>query len=110
MMKIRRALTRTTLGATLLLGIVACSDKFLQVTNPNVIDASTVDPTSGAATLAASAQQSFAAAYGWLIMYSAWFTGEANVSDTFPTRHDIDFRLSCDLNGSEHTHNTPSRA
>jgi hypothetical protein len=100
MMKIRRALTRTVLGASLFLGTVSCSDKFLEVTNPNVIDAATVDPTSGAATLAASAQQSFASAYGWLIMYSGWFTGEANVSDTFPTRNEFGFRLISDLNGS----------
>jgi hypothetical protein len=98
--QIRRALARTTLGAVLLLGTAACSDKFLQVTNPNVIDAATVDPTSGASTLAASAQQNFATTYGWLIMYSAWFTGEANVSDTFPTRNEFGFRLISDLNGS----------
>jgi hypothetical protein len=91
------------LGVFLFLGTASCSDKFLQVTNPNVIDAATVDPTSGAATLAASAQQSFASAYGWLIMYSAWFTGEANVSDTFPTRNEFGFRLISDLNGSLNT-------
>jgi hypothetical protein len=91
------------LGAVLLAGTASCSDKFLQVTNPNVIDAATVDPTASGATLAASAQQNFATAYGWLIMYSAWFTGEANVSDTFPTRNEFGFRLISDLNGSLNT-------
>ncbi|MFL5608372.1 MAG: hypothetical protein ACJ8AD_18100 [Gemmatimonadaceae bacterium] len=99
----RRALTRSMLGVFLFLGTASCSEKFLQVTNPNVIDAATVDPSSSAATLAASAQQSFASAYGWLIMYSAWFTGEANVSDTFPTRNEFGFRLISDLNGSLNT-------
>lgn len=99
MKKIRRAVSRTLVGALLLSG-VGCSDKFLQVTNPNVIDAATVDPTSGAATLAASVQQNFATAYGWLIMYSSWFSGEANVSDTFPTRNEFGFRVISDLNGS----------
>jgi hypothetical protein len=99
-MKIRRALTRSMLGAVLFLGTASCSERFLQVTNPNVIDAATVDPSSSAATLAGSAQQSFASAYGWLIMYSAWFTGEANVSDTFPTRNEFGYRLISDLNGS----------
>jgi hypothetical protein len=33
-------------------------------------------------------------------MYSGWFTEEANVSDTFPTRNEFGFRLITDLNGS----------
>lgn len=100
MTTIRRALTRTLCGATLLVGAAACKDSFLQVNNPNVIDAATVDPSSGAATLAASAQQNFATAYGWMILYASWFSGEANVSDTFPTRNEFGFRLVSDLNGS----------
>ncbi len=103
MISIRRAVTRTVAGTTLLLGVTACSDEFLKVTNPNVIDAATVDPTSGAATLANSAQQNFATALGWLAMYSSWFTGEANVSDTFPTRNEFGFRTISDLNGSLQT-------
>jgi starch-binding outer membrane protein, SusD/RagB family len=99
MMTIRRAVSRTCLGALLLAG-AGCSDQFLKVTNPNVIDAATVDPTSGASTLAASAQQNFATAYGWLIMYGAWFTDESDVSDTFPTRNEFGFRVISDLNGS----------
>lgn len=103
MTTIRRAITRTVFGTALLAGAVACKDQFLEVTNPNVIDASTVDATSGAATLALSAQQNFATALGWLIMYGAWFTGEANVSDTFPTRNEFGFRVISDLNGSLNT-------
>lgn len=99
MISIRRAVTRTTVGAALVLG-AACSDSFVEVTNPDVIDAATVDPTSGATTLALSAQQNFATAYGWLAMYSGWFTEEANVADTFPTRNEFGFRLITDLNGS----------
>lgn len=97
---IRRAATRTAVGAALIFGSAACSDKFLTVTNPNVIDAATVDPTSGAAALAASAQQNFTTALGWLAMYSGWFSGEANISDTFPTRNEFGFRTISDLNGS----------
>ncbi len=99
MISIRRAVTRTTVGAALVLG-AACTDSFVEVTNPDVIDAATVDPTSGATTLALSAQQNFATAYGWLAMYSGWFTEEANVADTFPTRNEFGFRLITDLNGS----------
>ncbi|MEO7363546.1 MAG: hypothetical protein ABI120_24660 [Gemmatimonadaceae bacterium] len=101
--KFRRAVSRALKGTALLVvagSAAACSDKFLQVTNPNVIDASTVDPTSGATTLALSAQQNFATALGWLSVYSGWFTGEINVSDTFPTRNEFGFRVISDLNGS----------
>ena len=100
MKKIHRAVTRTLAGTTLVLGAAACSDQFLQVTNPNVIDAATVDPTSSGATLAASAQQNFATALGWLAMYSGYFTNEVNVSDTFPTRNEFGFRTVSDLNSS----------
>ncbi|MBI3568224.1 MAG: hypothetical protein HY084_08510 [Gemmatimonadetes bacterium] len=100
MLKIRSAVTRTIAGAALLVALPACSDKFLQVTNPNIIDAGTVDPTSGATSLANSAQQNFVTAYGWMAMYSGWFTGEANVSDTFPTRNEFGFRQIADVNGS----------
>ena len=100
---LRRAVTRSLAGSALVVVAVACSDKFLQVTNPNVIDASTVDPTSGAAILANSTQQNFATALGWLSMYSGWFSGEINVSDTFPTRNEFGFRLISDLNGSLQT-------
>jgi hypothetical protein len=99
MISIRSAVTRTTAGAALVLA-AACSDSFVEVTNPNVIDAATVDPTSGATALALSAQQNFATAAGWLAMYSGWFTEEANVSDTFPTRNEFGFRLITDLNTS----------
>lgn len=100
MKTIRRAVTRTAAGAALLIGATACGDSFLQVTNPNVIDKATVDPVSGATTLALSAQQNFATAIGWLAMYGGWFTGEANVSDTFPTRNEFGFRTITDLNTS----------
>lgn len=100
MSSFRRAVTRTSAGAALLLGSAACSSDFLQVTNPNVIDAATVDPAASGTALALSAQQNYATAIGWLAMYGAWFTGEANVSDTFPTRNEFGFRIITDLNGS----------
>ncbi len=98
MTTIRRALART-LGAALLVSAVAC-DSFLEVDNPNVIDASTINPTQDAATLANSAQQNFAAAYGWMIMYSSWYSGEALVAETFPTRNEFGRRQVLNTNGS----------
>jgi hypothetical protein len=103
MNSIPRAVSRTVAGVALVMGAAACSDKFLDVTNPNVIDASTVDPASGATSLAASAQQNFVTMMGPEIMYDAWFTGEANVSDTFPTRNEFGFRNISDLNTSLQT-------
>ncbi len=54
MKKIARTVTRTAAGALLAVGATACGDEFLTVTNPNVIDASTVDPTASGVTLALS--------------------------------------------------------
>lgn len=99
MINIRRAVTRTLLGSAILIALPACSDKFLQVENPNLIDASTVDPNSAALTLANSAQQDYQAWFGWSIMYSAYFTGEVNVSDTFPTRNEFGYRQVENQNG-----------
>ena len=97
---IQRAVARTIAVSVLICGAAACSNKFVDVTNPNVIDAATVDPISGATLLANSAQQNFAAAYGWLAVYSSWFSGEADVADTFPTRNEFGFRQIADVNGS----------
>ncbi len=98
MTTIRRALART-FGAALLVGAVAC-DSFLEVDNPNVIDAGTIDPTQDATTLANSVQQNFAAAYGWMIMYSSWYSGESLVAETFPTRNEFGRRQVLNTNGS----------
>ena len=100
MITIRRAVTRTIAGAALLVASAACSDKFVNVTNPNVIDAATVDPTSNSAVLALSAQQNYVTALGFLALYGGWFSEEANVSDTFPTRNEFGFRIVSDLNTS----------
>lgn len=83
-------------GALLLAG---CGD-WLKVTNPAVIDAGALDPVADAELLAKSVQQNFAHAYGWLNMYSSWFTGETDVSETFPTRNEFGRREITIQNGS----------
>jgi hypothetical protein len=104
MKSIRRAATRISMVAALAIIAPACSDKFLQVENPSLIDASTIDPTAAAAVIANSAQQDYQQWYGWHIMYSGWFTGEIDVSDTFPTRNEFGYRQvenqNADLSGS----------
>ncbi len=89
---------RAVLGASCA-GLLACSE-FLAVDNPNVIDADNVDPVADATTLANSAQQNFAAALGWSIMYQSWFTGESQVAETFPTRNEFGRRDVQQSNGN----------
>lgn len=91
-----------TLGAALLATTTAC-EGFLEVKNPNVINSEEIDPVADATTLANSAQQSYSSALGWLIMYGAWFTGEALVAETFPTRNEYGRR---DVVAANVSHNT----
>lgn len=95
---ISRAAPRLLAG-TALATVAACSG-FLDVPNPNVIDASSINPVNDAATLANSGQQNYQSALGWLIMYGAWFTGEADVAETFPTRNEYGRREVTNANGS----------
>lgn len=82
---------------------VAGCDSFFDVINPNVIDAAAVDPVADGEIFSRSAFQTLASAYsGGYIVYSAWFTNEAWVGDTFPTRNEYGRRLIDDRNG---THN-----
>lgn len=92
MQKIARAVARTTAAAMMVVGAAACGDDFVTVTNPDIIDAGTVDPTSSGAMLALSAQQNYVDMIGTVAMYGAWFSEEANVADTFPTRNEFGFR------------------
>ncbi|MGH7638202.1 MAG: hypothetical protein ACREOK_11175 [Gemmatimonadaceae bacterium] len=75
-------------------------DHWLTVPDPTVIDADALDPVIDAPLLSRSAQQNFANAYGWLIVYSSWFTGETDVSETFPTRNEFGRRDVTIQNGS----------
>ncbi len=90
---------RRMLGAAAVLATVGCTD-FLAVDNPNVIDVSALDPVKDATTLAMSAQQNFAVAHGWSVMYSSWFNGESIVAETFPTRNEFGRRDTNEANGS----------
>jgi hypothetical protein len=82
--KLGRGLLALAVGTTL-----AACDEFLSVDNPTVVEADAIDPVADATVLSRSAQQNLATSYGWLIMYSAWFTGEAYVIETFPTRNEF---------------------
>ncbi len=89
------------LTATVVLGAAGC-DSLLEVRNPNVVEASAINPVTDAPVLSQSAFQNFTVFYGSAIVYSAFFTHEAWVGDTFPTRNEFGRRLIDDRNG---THN-----
>ena len=74
--------------ALLLASLPGC-DGFLDVENPNSLEAENVDADRDATILSRSAYQSFVAEYGDIGVYQAWFTHEARVGDTFPTRNDF---------------------
>lgn len=87
------------MAAAFAVGAAACSDDFLQVSNPNVIDADEVDPAASAATLAASVQQNFATAYGTFIQFSSHFTGETYIMETSGAQNEYGRREVSELNG-----------
>ncbi len=86
-----------SIAAALLLG--GCTN-WLSVDNPTVIDKDALDPVADADLLSKSAQQNFKSAYGHLIVYSSWFVGETDVSETFPTRNEFGRRDVSIQNGS----------
>jgi len=70
------------------MSMAACDD-FLEVKNPNNLEAEAVDPERDARMLSLSAYQSMVADHGEITVYGAWFTNEARVGDTFPTRNEF---------------------
>lgn len=86
-----------SVAVALLLG--GCAD-WLGVDNPGVIDQGSLDPVADADVLSRSAIQNLASAYGHVIVYSSWFTGETDVSETFPTRNEFGRRDISIQNGS----------
>ncbi|HEX7049512.1 MAG TPA: hypothetical protein VF188_04815 [Longimicrobiales bacterium] len=87
----------------LLLGGAGC-DSLLDVPDPDTVTVESVDPLADAETFSRSAYQNFVSAVPLTILYMAWFTNEARVGDTFPTRNAfgrriIDARSNGDLSG-----------
>lgn len=86
--------------AVLVTGAVVGCDSFFEVRNPDIIDADTVDPIADGTIFSRSALQTFAASYGDMIRHTAWFSNEAWVGDTFPTRNEFGRRAVDDRNGT----------
>src|SRR5262245_59547576 len=87
-MTTQKILSRVGIVAALAIGTGACHD-YLTVKNPTVIEVTTLDPVADAPVLANSAVQNLGAGYGWVIMYTSWMVGEADVAETFPTRNEF---------------------
>lgn len=68
-------------------------NKFLDVTNPNNLEAENINPDQDARLLGQSVFQKFVSDWGdtneSFPVYVAWYTDEARVGDTFPTRNDF---------------------
>jgi hypothetical protein len=79
-----------TFLALLALPLSACN---MDVINPGVVDATTFDPTQDASTLSLSAQSNLYKAYGTLIYYSAFLSGEAYVGAVRQETNDIGRRV-----------------
>jgi starch-binding outer membrane protein, SusD/RagB family len=90
-------------GAGLVLSVFATTacDQFLDVHNPNNLESEAVDEERDRTMLSQSAWQAFVSRYGTYVVYSAWFTNEARVGDTFPTRNEFGRRDVPD-NGTNH--------
>lgn len=82
-----KRLAAGALAAVLML-TTAC-DSFLDVKNPNNLEAEAVDEERDRTLLSQSAFQQFVSAVGEMFVYVAWFTNEARVGDTFPTRNEF---------------------
>jgi hypothetical protein len=79
-----------TVLALLALPVSACN---MDVINPGVVDATSFDPSQDASTLSLSAQSNFYKAYGTLIYYSAFLSGEAYVGAVRQETNDIGRRV-----------------
>ncbi len=89
------ALAAATLSA-------AGCDDFLEVKNPNILEADAVDPDRDGGIFSRSSFQNLIVATGDLVVYTAWFTNEARVGDTFPTRNEYGKRDINDVTNGTH--------
>jgi hypothetical protein len=82
----RSPLALTVATAAVLLG--GC-DNFLEVEHPGVVEEGSIDPVADAEVFALSAQTNLFNAYDNVVVYGAFFTGEAWVDDTYAGRKEV---------------------
>src|SRR5688572_18594982 len=84
------------------LTVTGCQE-FLDVTNPGTLEAEAIDADRDRTLLSQSVWQAFVSRLGEMHVYAAWFTNEARVGDTFPTRNDYGRRDIPENNGDNTT-------
>ncbi len=85
-----KLLTRA-LGIALAAGLAVTNtgcDSFLEVENPNNLEAENIDPENDARLLGLSVWQAWIDDVSEMSVQVAWYTASAWVGDTFPTRND----------------------
>lgn len=100
-MRVFRGFFGVAFAALAALGGAACDD-FLDVSDPGELTADAIDPERDGETLSRSAMQNLVDAFGQLVVNTAWFTNEARVGDSFPTRNQFGRR---NVSGDNGTHN-----
>jgi starch-binding outer membrane protein, SusD/RagB family len=91
----------STLSLALAVLVTAGCEETVDVITPNVVEAASIDPLADQTTFARSAVQNMYTAFPHaVIVYGAWFTNEARVGDTFPTRNEFGRRIIDDSNGT----------
>jgi hypothetical protein len=83
-------LTRV-LGIALAVGVAVSAtgcESFLDIQNPNELEAEGIDPEKDANLLGMSVYQAWISDISELSVQTAWYTGSAWVGDTYPTRND----------------------
>jgi hypothetical protein len=97
---------KTALSASLLCSVLAFAgcEGFLEVANPTTLEADAVDSERDRTLLSQSVWQAFVSRWGAQMVYIAWFTNEARVGDTFPTRNEYG-RRDVTENGGHHADN-----
>lgn len=104
-MHISRRVLGVALAASVSLTGTAC-DSFLDVENPGTLEADAIDPARDGELISRSAMQNLIVSYGNLVVNTAWFTNEARVGDTFPTRNEFGRRdITASTNGTHSAEN-----
>lgn len=76
------------LAIAVLVVLATGCDSFLDVDNPNNLEADRINPESDATLLGWSVYQAWVTRMSQVSVHTAWFTASAWVGDTFPTRND----------------------
>jgi len=93
---------RNFLGVALASAVVVAAgcDEFLDVPSEQNLEAEAVDEERDRTVLSLSAFQAFVSDYGNMVVSIAWFSNEARVGDTFPTRNEFG-RRDIPANGAQ---------